>query len=173
MPGEARPTNGKLHMYLQARREGDTIKWSLDDQDPPRVGACTPIHAPKDSGSSKIHFHILESPGINARFDTIEPIWIEMGGECPPKKGIDTHGQIEWSSCDSDTLILKNKNKGQPANFTYQLNFIGAPALDPEIRNGGGNIHIAAASTIGITIAAAGLGAAAGYLACAQQSKRR
>lgn len=97
----------------------------------------------KDSGSHQIHISILDSAGIAFTPGTTDPkdgdnaFWVHEGTTSPPSKS--THSQIKDVKLHNGTkLTFKDINNGKEVVLAYQLNFTGAPPLDPIIQNGGG-----------------------------------
>lgn len=66
-----------------------------------------------------------------------QPIWIKAGLAKPPAGFVDP--QIADIAGQNTTVLkFRDLNTGPPVTLTYQLNFDGAPPLDPIIQNGGG-----------------------------------
>lgn len=97
-----------------------------------------PIVLAKYDTNAKITFTIKDGDGITFAAD---PIWVAVAGPgnpvpSPSKAGV--NDQIDSVKLHNSTqLVIVDKNKGDPVTLSYQLNFEGAPPLDPIIQNGG------------------------------------
>jgi len=80
----------------------------------------------------------VTTQGIQAEFDTEDPIWIAEGTTCPQVRGNACPDQISCITATANLLTLRNMNS-RDVTMMYRLNFVGAgvPPCDPEIRNGG------------------------------------
>jgi hypothetical protein len=135
--GATIPKSVKLEVVATKTATG--IEWEIDGKKP----KLAQLDLPKDSGSYEIKFDLDDNTGDELRFDCSYPIWVaeNTNGRCPgPGIGTD---QIEVLDCETDSLIVfdKNDNKGERI-LHYQLNFKNAAGdrlqVDPEIKNGGG-----------------------------------
>lgn len=101
------------------------------------------IDLPHDSKSHDFEFKIVSPDTVTfkAGTGTESPIYI-MEVDDPtgkPTPGVINNQITEIKlSDDKSVLTFKDRNKGAPRMLSYQLNFDGAPALDPIIQNGGG-----------------------------------
>ncbi|MFC7536328.1 hypothetical protein ACFQPG_02990 [Sphingomonas sp. GCM10030256] len=129
----AQQTAEKIDVFLKARGSGPDLEWDLGLQDPPKEGK-EPIDVPPGLGRD-IVFHLRSGgPGVN--FLPSDPIWVQEGGNCPPKPG-STSGQVSVTDCKPNKLTIHDVNT-EKRDLIYQLNFTGgAPPCDPLIRNGG------------------------------------
>jgi hypothetical protein len=128
-----------IHMFLKARLQNGQVEWDLGQHNPPANGKA-PIDVPKGSEARNIVIHLVRNPDVDARFNTTDPVWIQEGGSCPPQSGNNCPDQIDRISCDSNTLTMHDTNSRE-CRIIYQMNVEGAPACDPEIKNGGSNIN--------------------------------
>lgn len=101
------------------------------------------VDLPKNSGNHEFTISIVNgngikfAPGTNRPKDGDNALWVHEGSTSPPQKG--THDQIKNVKLHSTTqLTFKDVNNGKAVELAYQLNFTGAPPLDPIIKNGGG-----------------------------------
>jgi hypothetical protein len=127
-----------INMFLKAKRVNGHVDWDLGQHNPPVNGKAR-VNVPEGDGCN-IVIHLVPTPGINASFDTSDPVWIQEGGSCPPQSGNNCPDQIDRISCDRNTLTMHDTNSRE-CRIIYQMNFTGAPACDPEIKNGGSNIN--------------------------------
>lgn len=135
---DMRCPNPPINLFAKASKSPNGVEWLLDLRNPP-VQSKARVDLAPHSGEHEIVVHLLATQGLEIGFDTTDPIWVCEGQQCPPPRGINTQ-QISVLSCTGNKLTLRDKNEGDACTLTYQLNFTGACALDPEIRNGGGNI---------------------------------
>lgn len=69
------------------------------------------------------------------------PMWVQPGANnCPQQQMFNSSGQIPGVTRVSDTQIKFTDLNTKPVDLTYSLQFVGAPALDPDIKNGGTNL---------------------------------
>lgn len=133
---QTRSDPGKtVNLFAMATRSGKTVDWKLGFQNPPEQSKAR-VDLPAKSGPHEIIVHLVATQGLDIDFDTTDPIWVTESGQCPPPNGVNSD-QIIVASCTRNLLRFVDKNDGPARTLTYQLNFTGAPALDPEIRNGG------------------------------------
>ena len=64
-------------------------------------------------------------------------VWEGQGQKSSPQNGINTTQILGPIMTDHGTLIFWDLNQGPQATLNYQLNFNGAPPVDPIIDNGG------------------------------------
>lgn len=104
-------------------------------------GPYPDVNLPNNGGAENIIFIINAPPQSGIRFpdDPKDAIYIQPGTK-PQNKVYDTAGQLGQPKLSKSKMVLtlRDKNKGQPMDFHYKLNFIGAPPIDPVIKNGGG-----------------------------------
>ena len=124
-------------MYAKAEKDGDGVKWSLGESNPPAPGKAI-IRVPLGE-SRRIMIHLVATQGLDIKFDTSDPIWAHEGKTCPPPQGISTGGQLELVNC-TDRLLTLSDTAERDSTIMYQMNFIGAEPFDPEIRNGSGGL---------------------------------
>ena len=124
-----------INMFLKARRENGQVEWDLGGQNPPARGKA-PVDVPKGSGARDIVIHLVPTAGIDATFDTSDPVWLQEGGNCPPRRGNNCPDQIDRITCDRNTLTMHDTNS-RACTIIYQMNFNGAGPCDPDIKNGG------------------------------------
>ena len=121
-----------INMFLKADTQNGQFDWDLGQNNPPPHGKA-PVQVPRGK-SHDIVIHLVGSPGI--AFDTNDPVWVQKGGNCPPAPGNSCKDQIDDVQCTPNKLTMHDTNLDR-VNLIYQMNFIGAPPCDPEIRNGG------------------------------------
>lgn len=132
-----KPTNGKVVLHCKGTRNGASIAWSLDATGGPPSGKIAKIEVPHDSGKCETTIHLtVTGGGGDVSFNKDDPIWVAQGS-CPPPKGINTDQIVDVDPANKK-LVFTNLNCGGPKVLVYQLNFMGAQPLDPEIKNGGG-----------------------------------
>lgn len=104
-------------------------------------GAYPAVELPHNSGPEDILFIINAPAGSGIRFpdDPKDAIYVQPNSK-PTSKVYDGAGQLGQPKLSKSKMVLtlKDKNKGTTMDFHYQLNFVGAPAIDPVIKNGGG-----------------------------------
>lgn len=133
-----KPTNGKLQLHCKGKPNGSGIEWSLDDRGGPPSGKIVKVDLPRDSGPCELTIHLTVAGGADVAFNTEDPIWAAQNA-CPRQPGIHTD-QIEVvPPTEAKKLTFVSKNQGDPQSLFYQLNFVGADPLDPEIKSGGGS----------------------------------
>lgn len=141
------------------------IEWYLTDgKKTGGPGHYPPVDCEKGKGY-KFQIEIVDEDNLGIEFAP-DPLWVVKDGPCPQSKSMDPE-QIVDIKPGTTLLRFKNQNKGQPCTLRYQLNFVDQQGrkvepLDPEIRNGGGNVSLS-----GIAKLALGFGIAAGLLALA------
>jgi hypothetical protein len=95
----------------------------------------------KDSGKHLIEFELHDHSGLELKFDSRDPIWVDEDCPCPPRGGIHSD-QIEVGDCADRSLQIVNGNWGRERELRYQLNFVASdgsrPNCDPVVKNGGG-----------------------------------
>ncbi len=128
--------NLDVRLHAKARKAGENVDWSLDFKNPPANGSKAQVTLDKASGGCDIIIRLIPTQGLDIGFQTSDPIWVSEGSQCPPPPGIGTD-QITIVDCTDNELRIHDLNDGPARDLTYQLNFIGANALDPMIRNGG------------------------------------
>ena len=104
-------------------------------------GPYPDVNLPNNGGAENVIFIINAPPQSGIRFpnDPKDAIYIQPGTK-PQNKVYDTAGQLGQPKLSKSKMVLtlRDKNKGQPMDFHYKLNFVGAPSIDPVIKNGGG-----------------------------------
>jgi hypothetical protein len=122
------------NVFVRARDATRPIEWDVGFNNPPAQGKV-PITVGQGSGPEDIIFHLLGTPGVNANFDTADPIWVTSSGSCPTQSGLDP--QISISQISQNLLTISDSN-ARAGNLHYQLNFQGnVDPCDPIIINGG------------------------------------
>lgn len=118
-----------IDIYVQPNGSG----WNLGTSNPPAAGVAD-IDVPHGTQTATLNFHLLAN-GSAISFDTTDPIWIKAGS-CPNHAGIAPQFTLQ-SGNSGTSFTVTDDNRGQGNNYSYQLNFVGCPPLDPIIRNGG------------------------------------
>ena len=121
-------------LYAEPTPVSGGVEWRLGFSNPPLKGAVS-IDLPHKTPGRDIEFNLVGNLGF-IRFDTTDPIWVHNGQKCPPPK-LSKDPQISVKSVSDKQLTIYDRNDGPKCTLTYQLNFIGAQGLDPEIKNGG------------------------------------
>ena len=95
--------------------------------------------------SQDVIFIINNPPGSAITFPdkAHDAIFIQPGSK-PQGKVYKDAGQLgpPKLSKNKTVLVLKDKNKGQPMEFHYALNFSDGSKIDPVIKNGGGTVQV-------------------------------
>jgi|GEM_PF-3579174 len=128
-------------------REGSTVTgWQLEVVDTGQKGQngnFPKVHLQKHSGKTDFTVTITD-PQDQVTFPTLpeDAIWVkEVQSDSegsPTEKGIKTDQIVKVELPNDTQLTFTDLNKGGPRKLSYQLNFDGAPPLDPIIENGGG-----------------------------------
>lgn len=154
----------KEHIYLIPQRDAqNNVQWTWFYEGGYGSAASFPaIKLEEDSGNHHIFFTIADP--LNrikfAGYDEQNPnngvakaIWINVKqpGTSSKKQGLEDAGQIhqvKFGQKQGDQagtqLTLQDRNKDDPIDFLYQLNFVDSTtgqavtSIDPEIKNGGG-----------------------------------
>lgn len=131
------PDCGKpvINLYAKPTQKNGNFDWDLGFRNPPENGKAR-VNLPANSGQHTIQIHLVPTSGLNVAFNTDDPIWVTEGTTCPPPEGSKSE-QISVKRCNEQLLEIHDKNDGAPRILTYQLNFLGAAPLDPQIQNGG------------------------------------
>lgn len=125
--------------------EGKPVGWEMTygNKKGTKPGDYPVIDLPKNSGNYDFTITIENANGIkfahgtNHWKDGDNALWVHEGSTSPTQKV--THSQIKDVKVHNDTqLTFKDVNNGKGVELAYQLNFTGAPPLDPIIQNGGG-----------------------------------
>ena len=127
--------NSVINLYARPAQRNGGLDWDLGFHNPPDNGKAK-VRLPANSGEHKIHIHLVPSGGLDIGFNTEDPIWVTEGTTCPPPR-CSTSEQIAVTRCTAKLLEIHDKNDGPARTLTYQLNFVGADPLDPQIENGG------------------------------------
>lgn len=124
---------------------GKPVGWEMtyDNKKGDKPGSYPEVVLLKDSGNHEFTITIENANGIAFAHGTNywkngdNALWIHEGLTSPTQKV--THAQIKDVKLHNNTqLIFKDINNGKEVTLAYQLNFTGAPPLDPIIQNGGG-----------------------------------
>lgn len=135
--GDETAAVGPIVLYAEPSAVAGGVQWRLDFENPP-MKANVLVDLPHKAPGRDIIFNLVGGCGF-VRFDTDDPIWVHKGQKCPPPD-CSKDQQISVKDCSPTKLTIHDKNDGPPCVLTYQLNFIGAEPLDPEIKNGGNNL---------------------------------
>ena len=134
-PVQPRMQSAPINLFAKASESGGQVVWSLGTHNPPAPGKAS-VDIPKGDPGREIVIHLVSTQGLDVTFDRKDPIWATETRQCPPPQPkIDTD-QLGVVDCTDRKLTLFDSNSRECV-ITYQLNFHGAPAFDPEIRNGG------------------------------------
>lgn len=138
-----------------ARQTDGTIQWTMNYDGKIGTGPSTypPIDlAPKEP--HKLTYTIANPAGLSINFDQSKvqsgsgksidnALWVQAGTK--PSVPV-LSDQIKKVTVDPTVLTFKDSNTGSPVTLIYQINFVDAgnqnakvTALDPELKNGGGN----------------------------------
>lgn len=127
--------NPVINLFAKATQKNGGLDWDLGFHNPPENGKAK-VDLPANSGEHRIHIHLVPTGGVDVAFNTGDPIWVVEGTTCPPPNGSKSD-QVSVKRCTQHLLEIHDKNDGAPRTLTYQLNFVGAAPLDPQIQNGG------------------------------------
>lgn len=96
----------------------------------------------KDSGPHMIHFELSGNHSGITFADN--PIWVNAGSK--PNPGAADGQIVALASNDGKELFVLDMNTNkQPVQLHYSMNFVGHPALDPIIDNGGHGFYLGTA----------------------------
>jgi hypothetical protein len=112
---------------------------------PPQQGggwhAVPPVQLPPDSGAWLISFQLSGGAAQNVTFNRNDPMWVRANSKPDQSHKTDSQITAMYVTSDGKELIVLDKNSNSADEGTlplhYQLNFNGAPVLDPIIENGG------------------------------------
>ena len=142
---------------IPTRGPDNAIQWTMIHDGHVGQGTNYPdVDLPPDGKPSKIQFTIVDLNNTQITFDptlvdnnskpkALNAIWIADGSGGQKKAGLypEQISQVRLQS-NNTQLVVGDKNSEEVV-LTYQLNFKGPagstesiPAIDPEIRNGGG-----------------------------------
>jgi hypothetical protein len=149
-------------LYAEADEQGGKLVWSLDDKKPTKKGDKKTIHFPKNTGEYDVTIMFTDNTKRGIIFNTVSPLYVQEGGQCPPQSGINST-EIPSNSivAGADSLQFTNCNQ-KDCRLVYQLNFIDSKnrdlALDPDFKNGGtGGRGLSAAAKVAIIAGATAL----------------
>lgn len=138
-----------------ARQADGTIQWTMNYDG--KIGTGPGTYPPIDLAAKEAHkltYTIANPAGLSINFDPSmvqsgsgnsihNALWVQPGTKPPTAVLSD---QIKKVTVDPTVLTFKDSNTGTPVTLIYQINFVDAgnqnakvTALDPELKNGGGN----------------------------------
>lgn len=132
------------------RENGQPVGWTMEykGKKGTQPGNYPPVVLGKGSGDHEFTISIKGddegitfAKGTNHWKDGDNALWVHDVTNLPPVSPPSkmTHKQIHDVKLHNEKqLTFKDSNNGQKMTLAYQLNFDGAPALDPIIENGGG-----------------------------------
>lgn len=141
---------------LTPAKQGDgTIQWTMDYDG--KIGNGPSTYPPISLAAKEAHkltYTIVNPPGLSINFDPAmvqsgsgksihNALWVQA--DTKPSTAV-LSDQIKKVTVDPTVLTFKDNNSGKPVTLIYQINFVDAAnqnakvtALDPELKNGGGN----------------------------------
>ena len=132
----------KLHLIevTPARQQNGNITWTMCyNNDCKGAPAYVDVTLQKNSGQHVFMVSLNDEADLGVSFPKTfgEAIWIQEGAK-PKKAPAGASNQIiDTQRANKSTLVFTDKND-KAVDLHYQLNFVGAPPIDPAIRNGGG-----------------------------------
>ena len=138
-------TGNKPHFVrvIPAAAKDGSIDWTLCHNGPSEPEVCGqepfyPVIELKPNSGYHFHVDIDDKDNLGVTFSG-DPLWIQANTK-PTQHVIDA--QIRDVTPGSTTLKFFDRNKGDPVDLVYQLNFVGrdkqpVESIDPTIKNGG------------------------------------
>lgn len=158
-----------MPVFLDAtpsRNADGQIQWTLCNNPPGGPPTCggppnyQDVALQQGAGATPFTITIRDPQNLGVKF-AADPMWVQPGPDnCPQAQVFDSQGQIQSVQRVSDTQIKFTdlNNNTAPLTLTYSLQFVGAPALDPDIKNGGTQIGTGLTATtefiIGVAVIA-------------------
>ena len=155
--------NEKIKGTLTLVIENNVAVWHMDIKGQGKGG---PKNYPKAKVTKGVGadfcFVITGKNTDKVTFKKINALWAKVDdgtGACPTEAGILTDQIHDVSGGGTKKLTFTDLNCGLPVDIVYQLNFEGAPPLDPVIRNTGGggggqNLNFATFALAGVAVLA-------------------
>lgn len=161
---------------LTPAKQGDgSIQWTMDYNGKKGNSPSTyPVIDLAAKEAHKLTYTIANPQGLSINFDPSmvqassgqsihNAIWVQAASK-PPQAMLSD--QVTKVTVKPTELVIKDKNSGNPVTLVYQINFVDAAnpaakvtALDPDLKNGGGNnslqsAAVAVAVVVGVVLIA-------------------